>query len=91
MKTERREHQFAWSVRPLLVAFRHSLQTFGVAIVLLLVTIRRIGHLVLLPYYWMPARWERSPLSRASVSLAKMAVDAMLVAAAIAVTIELIW
>lgn len=91
METERRHFDIWCGARRLWLTGAHIVRSIAIALVLLCLAVRAAAHFVIVPYQWIPARWDRSPLSRASLRLAHLAADAVLVVVPIALVLALVW
>ncbi len=78
-------------VRRSYLAAKHVASALVVTLVLACWSIRSVAHFALVPYSWVPKRWQHSPMSEASAHLAHAAVDAALVVLPIGVTIGYLW
>jgi hypothetical protein len=73
------------------LAGKHLGRALAVTLIVTWKGIRKIAHFTLIPYLWVPSRWQRSPLSRTSAQVARVSVDAALVVFPIGMAVGMLW
>jgi len=91
MTKERTQANWRQFARQWYLAGKHLGRALVVTLMLACRSIRAVTHFALVPYSWIPRRWQRSPLSRASAQLAHATVDATLVVLPVGMAIGYLW
>jgi len=91
MTKERTQANRRQCARQWYLAGKHLSGALVVTLMLAFRSIRVVAHFALVPYSWVPSRWQRSPLSEASARLAHASVDTALVVLPIGIAAVLLF